>query len=63
MKIIKKYSYYYIECVMIKDSKYVKINSVNLLCLVFGKLKGYFEEFNGNKYLTLITINESKEKT
>ena len=48
---------------MIKDSKYVKINSVNLLCLVFGKLKGYFEEFNGNKYLTLITINESKEKT
>ena len=41
----------------IKNSKYVKINSVNPLYL-----KGYFEEINGNKYLTLVPSNENKEK-
>ena len=46
----------------IKDSKYVKINSVNPLCLIFIKVNGYFEETNGNKYLTPIPANESKEK-
>ena len=45
-----------------KDSKYVKINSVNLLYLTFNKLNGYFEEINENKYLTLVPTNESKEK-
>ena len=46
----------------IKDSKYVKINSVNPLELIFNKVNGYFEEINGNKYLTLVSTNESKEK-
>ena len=46
----------------IKDSKYVKINRVNTLYLIFNKLNGYFEEINGNKYLMLVTTNESKEK-
>ena len=46
----------------IKDSKNVKINSVNLLYLIFNKVNGYFEETNGNKYLTLVSTNESKEK-
>ena len=46
----------------IKDSKYVKINSVNPLYLIFGKVNGYFEEINGNKFLTLVPTNESKEK-
>ena len=54
---------YYIGYVMIKDSKYVKINSVNPLYLIFRKVNGYFEEINGNKYLTLVPTNESKEKT
>ena len=45
----------------IKDSKYIKINSVNPLYLIFGKVNGYFEEVNGNKYLTLAPTNESKE--
>ena len=53
---------YYIGYVMIKDSKYVKINSVNPLYLIFRKVNGYFEEINGNKYLTLVPTNESKEK-
>ena len=46
----------------IKDSKYVKINSVNPLYLIFNKMNGYFEEINRNKYLTLVLTNESKEK-
>ena len=44
----------------IKDSKYVKINSVNPLYLMFSSINGYFEEIIGNKYLT--PTNESKEK-
>ena len=46
----------------IKDSKYVKINSVNPLYLMLNKMNGYFEEINVNKYLTLVSTNESKEK-
>ena len=46
----------------IKDSKYVKINRVNTLYLIFNKVNGYFGEINGNKYLMLVTTNESKEK-
>ena len=53
---------YYIGYVTIKDSKYIKINSVNPLYLIFNKVNGYFEEINGNKYLTLVPTNESKEK-
>ena len=53
---------YYIGYATIKDSKFVKINSVNPLYLTFNKVKEHFEETNGNKYLTLISTNESKEK-
>ena len=53
---------YYNEYVTIKDLKYVNINSVNPLYLIIKKVNGYFEEINGNKYLTLIPTNESKEK-
>ena len=51
---------YYIGYVVIK--KYVKIYSVNLLYIIFRYVNGYFEEINGNKYLTLVPTNESKEK-
>ena len=54
---------YYIEYVIIKDSKYIKINSVNTLYLIFNKVNGYFERNNGNRYLALVHTNESKEKT
>ena len=37
---------YYIRYVTIKDSEYVKINSVNPLYLIFNKVNGYFEEIN-----------------
>ena len=46
----------------IKDLKYVKMYNVNLLYLIFNKLNGYFEEFNGNKNLALVPTNESKQK-
>ena len=51
---------YYIGYVTIKDSKYVKINSVNPLYLIFSKVNGYFEEIIKNKYLMLVPTNESK---
>ena len=52
---------YYIGFVTIKDSKYVKINSVNSLYLIFSKINGYFKEINKNKYMRLVPTNESKE--
>ena len=42
--------------------KYVNIYSVNPLYLIFKYVNGYFEEINGNEYLTLVPTNESKEK-
>ena len=48
---------------MVKDLKYVKINSVNPLYLIFSKVNGYFEKINKNKYLTLVPTNESEEIT
>ena len=48
--------------VTIKDLKHGKINSVNLLYLIFSKLNRYFKEINGNEYLMLVPANESKEK-
>ena len=42
--------------------EYIKIYSVNPLYLIFRYENGYFEEINGNKYLTLVPTNESKEK-
>ena len=42
--------------------KDLRIYSVNPLYLIFGKVNGYFEEINENKYLTLVLTNKSKEK-
>ena len=53
---------YCVGYVTIKNSKYVKIKCVNPLYLIFIKANWYLEEINGNKYLTLVPNNESKEK-
>ena len=37
---------YYIGYLTIKDSKYVKINSVNPLYLIINNVNEYFEEIN-----------------
>ena len=44
-------------------SEHVKTNSVNPLYFMFNKMNGYFKEINENRYLTLVPINERKEKT
>ena len=46
----------------IKDSKQVKIKSVNPLFFIFNKANAYLEEINKRKYLALVATNESKEK-
>ena len=53
---------YDIGNVTVNDLKYLKINSVNFLYLMFHKVNGYFEEISKNKYLTLVASNESKVK-
>ena len=52
---------YHIGYVIIKDSKYIKLNSVYPLYLIFSKVNGYLEEINGNKYLILVPTNKTKE--
>ena len=44
----KNIPFYYIWYVAIKDSKYIKINSVNPLCLILIKVNVYFEEIIEN---------------
>ena len=51
---------YYIGYVTVKTD--LKMYTVNLLYLIYGKVNGYFEEVNGNKHLTLVPTDESKEK-
>ena len=51
-KSYKNIDIYYIEYITMKDSDYVKINSVNPLYLIIDKVNGHIEEKNGNKYLT-----------
>ena len=46
----------------IKDLKHLKINSVNPVYLIFSKVNGHLEEIDKNKYLMLVSTNESKEK-
>ena len=48
--------------VTMKGLKYIKINNVNPLYLIFREVNGYFEKINKSKYLTLVRTNKSKEK-
>ena len=60
-KSYKSIDIYYIKYITMKDSDYVKINSVNFLYLIIDETDGYIEESNGNKYLTLVSTDKSKE--
>ena len=53
---------YYTAYMTIKDSKYIKINSANPLYLIITKVKGYFEENNKNRYLTLFPWKQINNK-
>ena len=52
---------YYSRYVAIKYSKFVKNDSINPLCPIYGGVNGYFEEYNGSKNLMQVTTNENKE--
>ena len=53
---------YYTGYVTIKDSKYIKIYSVNPLYLIFSNINRYLQEISKSKYLMLVPINKSKAK-
>ena len=48
--------------ILIYYTGYTKVYSVNPLYLIFKNANGYFEEINKNKYLTLVSTYDSKEK-
>ena len=52
---------YHIGYVTFKDVRYATINSINPLYLNIDRINGYIEESNGNKYLTLVPTDESKD--
>ena len=60
-KSYKNINIYYIDYITMKDSEYVEIDCVNPLYLIISEVDGYFKEINGNKYLTLISTDKSKE--
>ena len=51
----------YFGYITVKDSEYVKINSANSLYLIINEVDEYFEEINGNKYLTLVSTDKNEE--
>ena len=57
----KNINIYYIGYITMKDSDYVKTNSVKSLYLIIGKVDGYIEKNNRNKYLILDSTNKNKE--
>ena len=57
----KNIDIYYISCITVKDSFYVKINIVNPLCLIINEADGYIKEKNGSKYLVFNSANENNE--
>ena len=45
----------------VSNVRYAAVNSVNPLCVVIKKINGHNKESNGNKYLTLVPTEESKD--
>ena len=60
-KSYKNTDIYQLGYITIKDSDYVKINSAKLLYLIINKVDGCIEEKNGDKYLTLVSIDKNRE--
>ena len=48
-KSYKNIGIYHIGYITMKNSDYVKINSVNSLYIIIGEADGYVKEKNGNK--------------
>ena len=60
-KSYKNFGIYCIGYITMKDSDLVKINSVNPLYLIIGKVDGYIEENNRNKYLSFASRDKNKK--
>ena len=62
MKSLQNYSY--LQYCICKDQriKILKTNSVNPLYFMLNEMNGYCEEINDNKYLMLVSTNESKNR-
>ena len=60
-KSYKNIDIYYIGYIIMKNSDYVKINNVSPLYLVISEVDEYFEEKNGNEYLTFHSADKNKE--
>ena len=60
-KSYKNIDIYYIGHITIKDSDYIKVNSVNPLYLIISEVDGYIKEKNGSKYLVFDSANENNE--
>ena len=61
-KSYKNIFFNYTGNVTIKNLGYVKTKSANPLDFTFDKINGYIEKSNGNKYMMLVSTDESKEK-
>ena len=60
-KSYKNIDIYYICCINVKDSNYVKINSVNPLYLIIIEVGAYIKEKNGSKYLVFDSANDNNK--
>ena len=60
-KSYKNIDIYYIGYIIMKDSDYLKIKSVNPLYLIIGKVIGHIEEENESKYLVFDSTDENKK--
>ena len=60
-KLYKNIDIYYISYITVKDSDYVKINSVNPLYLIISEVLGHIKEKNGSKYLVFDSADENNE--
>ena len=56
----KNIDVYYTGYITMKESDYVKINSLNPLYIIIGKADVYIEVKNGNKYLLLLLHIKTK---
>ena len=61
-RILLKIDIYYIGYITMKDSDYVKNNSVNPFYLIIDNVNKYIVEKSGNKYLTLVVSTEKNKE-
>ena len=60
-KSYKNIDIYYIGYITIKDSDYIKVNSVNPLYLIISEVDGYIIEKNECEYLVFDSANENNK--